>query len=103
MSTSEFRTSYLRSNPFELSKVKEALFAARLLDRLLPRSVCRWSEADKRGLLGATRLIVGLPFLSSLRNLDFWLMLTDATGELSKPSFSSLCRLYVMNPVRIHS
>ncbi|GAQ86207.1 hypothetical protein KFL_002760040 [Klebsormidium nitens] len=49
---------------------------------LLPDSFERWwSEADKRGLVGSTRLIVGLPFLSSLRNLDFWLMLTDATGS----------------------
>lgn len=42
---------------------------------------CRWSEADKRRLVAAGRLIVGLPFLSSLRNLDFWLMLTHASGE----------------------
>jgi hypothetical protein len=47
-----------------------------------PRYVSRrWSEADKRGLVAAGRLIVGLPFLSSLRNLDFWLMLTHASGE----------------------
>lgn len=56
--------------------------------RSAPPSLRRWSEADKRGLIGATRLIVGLPFLSSLRNLDFWLTLTDAAGEPNPSCFS---------------
>jgi len=41
----------------------------------------RWLEdADRRGLLGATRLVVGVPMLSSGGNLAFWAQLCDAAG-----------------------
>jgi len=37
-------------------------------------------RCGRRGLLGATRLVVGVPMLSSGGNLAFWAQLCDAAG-----------------------
>lgn len=49
---------------------------------LLPDCFTRWwDEANMRGLLDVTEVVVGLPLITSSRNFGFWLRLTQATGK----------------------
>lgn len=49
---------------------------------LLPDRFTKWwDEANNRGLLDITEVIVGLPLITSSRNFSFWLRLTQATGK----------------------
>ncbi|XP_057841523.2 uncharacterized protein LOC131051153 isoform X1 [Cryptomeria japonica] len=49
---------------------------------LLPERFKRWwDEANHRGLLDMTEVIVGIPLLTSARNFAFWLHLTEASGK----------------------
>ncbi|KAH9321198.1 hypothetical protein KI387_015837, partial [Taxus chinensis] len=49
---------------------------------LLPDHFTRWwDEANVRGLLDMTEVIVGIPVITSARNFAFWLHLTEATGK----------------------
>eukprot|EP00897_Mesotaenium_endlicherianum_P000492 jgi/Mesen1/10443/ME000082S09947 len=48
---------------------------------LLPdRFQAWWESAAQQGLLKETRVIVGLPIISSSNNLAFWMRLTNASG-----------------------
>ncbi|KAL3691964.1 hypothetical protein R1sor_005615 [Riccia sorocarpa] len=40
-----------------------------------------WDAARTRGLLQAARVVVGLPFITSAKNLAFWFKLTETSGE----------------------
>eukprot|EP00850_Spirogloea_muscicola_P002454 SM000009S23583 [mRNA] locus=s9:810615:813152:- [translate_table: standard] len=49
---------------------------------LLPARFSKWwHAAESKGLLDVARPIVGVPLISSARNFEFWLSLTDARGE----------------------
>ncbi|CAI7882041.1 unnamed protein product [Closterium sp. NIES-54] len=39
-----------------------------------------WCAAEQRGLTTAVPMIIGMPLITSARNLAFWMLLTDAKG-----------------------
>eukprot|EP00850_Spirogloea_muscicola_P012834 SM000084S23170 [mRNA] locus=s84:530220:532782:- [translate_table: standard] len=67
---------------------------------LLPARFCKWWQAaESKGLLDAARPIVGVPLISSARNFEFWLSLTDARGEEAE-SLLAECRCAEAQAVR---
>ncbi|CAK9868074.1 unnamed protein product [Sphagnum jensenii] len=63
-------------------KIEAGAEAVILQPPLLPNQFAEWwSNAQQKGFLRAVPVVVGLPLISSSRNYEFWVHLTQASGK----------------------